>query len=187
MVFNRRRMIEQTPAILLRKARWSETSLIVTWITERFGTLRTVARGALRPKSPLAGRLDLFYDAEISLVLSSRSDLHTLREVSVNSVFDLARTGTGGFYLACYFGELAGIAAPAMHPSSGVFDLLRRGLRFAQRRAPTMKALSHFEKELCHLLGVYDSTGEVGAITALASLYGTIPASREEALKFLRP
>ena len=90
-------MIEQTPAILLRKVRWSETSLIVTWITERFGTLRTVARGALRPKSPLAGRLDLFYDAEISLVLNRRSDLHTLREVSVNSVFDLARTGTGGF------------------------------------------------------------------------------------------
>ena len=38
------------PAILLRKMPWSETSLIVTWLTERFGTARTVARGARRPK-----------------------------------------------------------------------------------------------------------------------------------------
>ena len=176
--------MEQTPAILLRKTPWSETSLIIAWLTERFGSVRTVARGALRAKSPFAGRLDLFYAADISFSISSKGDLHTLREVSLKSVFDVAGAGSAGFYLASYFGELAGIAAPSMHPAPGVFDLMQRGIDFVQRAPASMKALNHFEKELCRILGVHDPAGEIPAIDALRSLYGTIPASREMALKF---
>ncbi len=176
--------MEQTPAILLRKTPWSETSLIIAWLTERFGSVRTVARGALRAKSPFAGRLDLFYAADISFSISSKGDLHTLREVSLKSVFDVADAGSAGFYLASYFGELAGIAAPSMHPAPGVFDLMQRGIDFVQRAPASMKALNHFEKELCRILGVHDPAGEIPAIDALRSLYGTIPASREMALKF---
>ena len=47
--------MEQTPAILLRKTPWSETSLIAVWLTERFGAVRTVARGARKPKSAFRG------------------------------------------------------------------------------------------------------------------------------------
>ena len=176
--------MEQTPAILLRKTPWSETSLIIAWLTERFGSVRTVARGALRAKSPFAGRLDLFYAADIAFSISSKGDLHTLREVSLKSVFDVAGAGSAGFYLASYFGELAGIAAPSMHPAPGVFDLMQRGIDFVQRAPASMKALNHFEKELCRILGVHDPAGEIPAIDALRSLYGTIPASREMALKF---
>ncbi|HEY5770952.1 MAG TPA: recombination protein O N-terminal domain-containing protein [Terrimicrobium sp.] len=176
--------MEQTPAILLRKTPWSETSLIIAWLTERFGSVRTVARGALRAKSPFAGRLDLFYAADISFSISSKGDLHTLREVSLKSVFDVAGAGSAGFYLASYFGELAGIAAPSMHPAPGVFDLMQRGIDFVQRAPASRKALNHFEKELCRVLGVHDPAGEIPAIDALRSLYGTIPASREMALKF---
>jgi DNA repair protein RecO (recombination protein O) len=176
--------MEQTSAILLRKTPWSETSLIIAWLTERFGTVRTVARGARRAKSPFAGRLDLFYAADISFSINSKGDLHTLREVSLKTVFDVSGAGSAGFYLASYFGELAGIAAPSMHPAPGIFDLLQRGINFVQRAPATMNALNHFEAELCRVLGVHDPTGEVPAVDALASLYGTIPASRGMALKF---
>ncbi|HEY5707666.1 MAG TPA: DNA repair protein RecO [Terrimicrobiaceae bacterium] len=176
--------MEQASAILLRKTPWSETSLIVTWLTEGFGTMRTVARGARRPKSPFAGTLDLFYGADISFSISNRGDLHTLREASLKAVFDVSRAGSSGFYLASYFGELAGIAAPPMHPAPGIFALLRRGLDFVQRAPASLKALNHFETEMCRVLGVHDPKGEVLAIDALRSLYGIIPASRERALKF---
>jgi DNA repair protein RecO (recombination protein O) len=176
--------MEQTPAILLRKTHWSETSLIVAWLTERFGTVRTVARGARNPKSPFAGMLDLFYCADISFTISRKSDLHTLREVSLKAVFNVSEAGSAGFYLASYFGELAGIAAPSMHPAPKIFDLLQRGVNFVQRAPVTIKALNHFETELCRVLGVHDPAGRVRAIDALASLYGTIPASRQIALKF---
>ncbi|HEY5814321.1 MAG TPA: hypothetical protein VIT23_16910, partial [Terrimicrobiaceae bacterium] len=113
------------------------------------------------------------------------SDLHTLREVSLTAVFDISRAQNGGFYLASYFGELAGMASPSMQPAHGVFDLLKRGINFVQDSPASFKALSHFEKELCGLLGVYDPSGRVLPIDALASLCGTIPASRTLALKFL--
>ena len=47
-------------AILMRKIRFSDTTLIVEWLTEDFGRLKTIAKGALRPKSTFAGKLDLF-------------------------------------------------------------------------------------------------------------------------------
>ena len=68
-----------------------------------------------------------------------------------------------------------------------IFDLLQRGIDFVQRAPVTLKALNHFETELCRLLGVHDPAGKVRAIDALASLYGTIPASRQAALKFANP
>jgi len=176
--------MEQTAAILLRKMPWSETSLIVTWLTEGFGTVRTVARGARRPKSEFAGALDLFYGADISFSINRKGDLHTLREVSLKTTFNVSGAGSAGFYLASYFGELAGIAAPSMQPAPEIFDLLGRGINFVQQAPATVKALNHFETELCRILGVHDPAGEVPAIDALASLYGVIPASRAVMLKF---
>jgi recombinational DNA repair protein (RecF pathway) len=52
--------LDTTPAILLRKMKLTETSLIVTWLTEHHGKLKTVAKGARQAKSRFAGRLDLF-------------------------------------------------------------------------------------------------------------------------------
>ena len=177
--------MEASPAILLRKRPWSETSLIVTWLTERFGTMRTVARGACRPKSQFAGMLDLFYGADIAFSFSRKGDLHTLREVSVRSVFNVSDAGNAGYYLASYFGELAGLTAPSMQPAREIFDLLRRGLNFVQQSPASLKSLHHFETELCRILGVHDSRGNVAAIDALASLCDFIPASRTAALRFL--
>jgi DNA repair protein RecO (recombination protein O) len=177
--------MEQTAAILLRKIPCSETSLIVTWLTEGFGTVRTVARGARRPRSEFSGALDLFYRADICFAISRKSDLHTLREVSVKHVFDVSSSTSAGFYLASYFGELAGIAAPSMQPAHEIFDLLKRGISFVQQFPASVKALNRFESALCRILGVHDSSGQVPAIDALASLYGIIPPSRAMALKFL--
>jgi DNA repair protein RecO (recombination protein O) len=177
--------MEQTAAILLRKMAWSETSLIVTWLTERFGSLRTVARGARRPKSEFAGSLDLLFGADICFSVSRKGDLHTLREVGLNTVFDVSAAGKAGFYLATYFGELAGLAAPSMQPAHEIFDLLNRGINFAQRSPATRRALNHFETELCRILGVHDPSGKVSTTEALASLCGVIPATRALALEFL--
>ncbi|MEI9894387.1 MAG: recombination protein O N-terminal domain-containing protein [Chthoniobacter sp.] len=53
--------METTAALLLRKTKLTETSLIVTWFTEAHGKIQTVAKGARQPKSRFAGLLDLFF------------------------------------------------------------------------------------------------------------------------------
>ena len=69
--------------VVLRTRPLTETSLIVQWLTRDFGRIATVAKGARRPKSPFRGQLDLFYVADLSFARSSRSELHTLREVKL--------------------------------------------------------------------------------------------------------
>jgi DNA repair protein RecO (recombination protein O) len=73
--------LESTPGIILRLRPFSDSSLIVSWLTPGLGRVHTLARGARRPKSAFRGKLDLFYEAEFSFARSRRSDLHTLREV----------------------------------------------------------------------------------------------------------
>lgn len=178
--------MDQTPAILLRKTPWAETSLIVTWLTERWGTIRTTARGARRQGNAFFGKLDIFYQADISFTMSRKGDLHSLREVMVTSLFDVGKTDHAGLYLGAYFAELAGHAAPSMHPAPEIFDLLQRGIAHLQKAPATHRALEHYERELCRISGVHDSSGSVTSLQALVSLCGSIPRSRAAALQFLR-
>ena len=98
--------METTAAILLRRIKLTESSLIVTWFTEEHGKLKTVAKGARRPRSPFAGRLDLFFAAEITYSRSRQSELHGLREVAVRDSREGLRTQYERTQMAAYFVEL---------------------------------------------------------------------------------
>src|SRR6516162_10399350 len=100
------RQVESTEAILLRKRKFSDTSLIVSWCTESLGCVQTIAKGARRQKSPFAGKLDLFFEAEISIVRSRKSDLHTLTEVVLKNPFAGIRSNYLRTQSAAYFVEL---------------------------------------------------------------------------------
>jgi DNA repair protein RecO (recombination protein O) len=52
--------MDKAHGIVIRLTKLTETSLIVHWCTREAGLLKTVAKGARRPKSPFAGKLDLF-------------------------------------------------------------------------------------------------------------------------------
>src|SRR5712691_7459184 len=98
--------MQSTAAILLRKRKFSETSLIVSWCTESLGCIDTVAKGARRSKTPFAGKLDLFFEAEISIVPSRRSTLHKLTEVVLRNAFAGIRKNYLRTQTAAYFVEL---------------------------------------------------------------------------------
>jgi DNA repair protein RecO (recombination protein O) len=177
--------MEHSSAILLRKVPWSETSLIVTWLTADFGAIKTLAKGARKPGNSFAGKLDVFFHAEISFSLSKKGDLHGLREISLTRAFDATKAGSAGFYLSSYFAELSGATAPTMHPAPEIYDLLSRALDYLQREPASVRALAHFERELSRILGVFDVSGRVSPAEAIASLHGSVLASRAAALRFI--
>lgn len=76
---------------ILRVHALTDTSLVVRWLTAVHGRVATVARGARQAKSPFAGRLDLFFDAEMNFQRSRQSELHALREVNVVRTFPSLR------------------------------------------------------------------------------------------------
>ena len=168
--------MESTPAILLRKTRFSETSLIVTWFTRDIGRIKTVVKGGLRPKSRFAGLLDLFFDCEISIARSTRSELHTLREVILREPREGLRKEYRRVAMASYFVELIELTTESEHPAPEIYDLLQRAFGFLDQNAATSRALLHFEAELTRLLGI--ANPNVSAIVAIGRVYHRIPQSR---------
>ena len=179
--------MESTHAILLRKRKLSDTSLIVSWCTSSLGCVQTVAKGARGAKSPFAGKLDLFYQAEITLVRGRRSSLHTLREVALTNPFPGIRQSYPRMQAASYFVELIELCTESDHDEPELFALLQRAFNFLSTKEPTLKAITHFETELARIAGVHDVKAlKQDPALALASLFGKLPPSRAPLVKALR-
>ena len=169
--------MNSTPAILLRRTRLSDTSWIVTWLTQAHGRVKTAAKGARRPRSPFAGKLDLFFLDDISYSPSRRSDLHALREAVLIQPFSGLRAEFLRTELAAYFVELIELVTEAEHPVPELFDLLLRALGYLDTGRPALRALLHFESELVRLLGIHGQPGITPAV-AIGRAYNSLPAAR---------
>ncbi|MGJ8632503.1 MAG: DNA repair protein RecO [Luteolibacter sp.] len=167
-----------TEAILIRTTRLTETSLIVHWFSEEEGLLKTVAKGALRPKSLFSGKLDLFFSGEISVVWAKKGELHILKEVSISNWRQGLRRNYWSALMGGYFCQLVERSFEPGISDEEIYDLLRRGLDHLEQEEPSMRALEHFEKSLARLLGVLggSTSGEV----ALREHLDILPASRKE-------
>jgi DNA repair protein RecO (recombination protein O) len=146
--------VQNHAAILLRKIRLTESSLIVSWLTEDRGRIKTVAKGALRPKSRLAGVLDLFHLCEIQIQPARSGELHGLREVSLRQSFAGLRTDFSRISLAAYAVELLEHSTESETPVPELYNLLERALQHLNTHAASRRALLHFESELTRLLGI---------------------------------
>ncbi|MFA7173386.1 MAG: DNA repair protein RecO [Kiritimatiellia bacterium] len=73
-------MIVKTNAIALQIRGWSKTSHMVIWLTEDYGKITTVVKGACRPKSAFLGQYDLFYTCELLFYRRGRDGTHMIRE-----------------------------------------------------------------------------------------------------------
>lgn len=177
--------VQPTEAIVIRLTRLTETSLIVHWFTEDFGLVKTVAKGARRPKSQFAGQLDLFFGGEIGFSQARQGDLHVLREVAIRDWREGLRLHYTSTLLAAYFCQLMESAVEPEHPDPGLYDLLKRALNHLAAAPPSLRALRHFEAELARLLGVFHD--QCQAETSLRDALGALPGSRSELIERLSP
>ena len=75
--------MEKAHGIVTRVTKLGDTSLIVHWCSREAGLMKTVAKAALRPTSPFAGKLDLFVEADLVWSTSRKFDLILLKESEV--------------------------------------------------------------------------------------------------------
>ncbi|MCG8600565.1 MAG: DNA repair protein RecO [Verrucomicrobiales bacterium] len=163
---------------LIRRSPLTETSLIVHWCTHENGIVKTVAKGARRPKSPFAGKLDLFYLCEIEVHPAKKGDLHILKELKL----ERPRLGLRKNYLqtlaASYFVKLVDRVSEPETPLPEIADLLDRGLNFLEENDADWRAVNHFEKQLAQFLGVIEPGVE--PIRSLGDIFGKMPDQRGE-------
>lgn len=176
--------METSFAILMRKIRYSDTTLIVEWLTQDQGKLKTIAKGARRPKSPFAGKLDLFFEAEIQFQKSRTSDLHTLKEVVLKETFEGLRLNFQRVQVASYFVELMEMTTEPEHPAPELYDLMRRAFGYLQANPASQRALLHFESELARLLGISEGPQSSPA-SAIMRAYNRLPKERSSLLDSL--
>ncbi len=147
-------MIETATGLVLRTRRLTETSLIVHWLTPGLGRLATVAKGALRPKSPFRGKLDLFYHADFSFSRSRRSELHTLREVSLRETHPALRQDLARLRQASYCATLVEQTSETETPLPTVSELMLSLLQYVGTHEPQPRAIFAFELKLLSELGL---------------------------------
>jgi DNA repair protein RecO (recombination protein O) len=170
-------MAELLNGVLLRRIRYSDTSLILTWFTDLHGKIKAIAKGALRPNSAFAGKLDLFFQCDLLLAFSSKTELHGLREVSIKTTFERIRTDYLKTIAASYFVELVEEVTELDHPAPDIYRLLLRALGYLDRQNPDTRGVLFFESELCKCLGLYTPDMH-SAADKLVEAYGHLPKSR---------
>lgn len=173
-----------TNAILIRTTRLTDTSLIVHWLTEDFGILKSVAKGALRPKSSYAGKLDLFFSGHIILKPSKNTELHYLKEVTIEQWREGLRRAYLPTLSAGYFCQLVSAALDLGQIEPSIYHLLGRALGYLEQSTPNRAAVRFFERELSKILGIGD--GSTSSIEQLREHIGSIPSARVELMSRLK-
>jgi DNA repair protein RecO (recombination protein O) len=153
-------MIESSTGIILRTRPLTETSLIVHWLTPELGRLATVAKGARRPRSPFAGKLDLFYSADFSFSRSRRSELHTLREAILRETRSAIREDITKLQAAAYAANFIEQVTETETPVPEIFELARGFLDWLGKQPPTPPSLFALELKLLRELGLEPDTNE---------------------------
>jgi DNA repair protein RecO (recombination protein O) len=143
---------ERAEAIVLRTQPVTESSLIVTWFTRDFGRLKTIAKGARRPKSPMRGKIDLFYHDEIVFLRSIRSDLHLLKDCFLEKPRKKLRESMGRLAAASYACELVELATELEDANPKIFDLLESVLDTMETRPNAVLSI-WFELQLLAVAG----------------------------------
>jgi len=154
----------KTTGLVLRRFRFSESSMVIVWLTRGQGKIKTGARGLLGPKSQLAGSVDLFHLVDLAAKKSARSELWQIREATLKRAFAPAQGGWSSLAAASYFATLVDHTTQPEEPCDPLFDLLDRGLNYLSTRAPDRRAILHFEKELCRSLGILGSAPPEAAL-----------------------
>lgn len=147
-------MIESATGLILRTRPLTETSLIVNWLTPRFGRIATVAKGARRPKSPFAGKLDLCYEADFTFQRSRRSDLHALREVSLRETHATLREELGWVRQAAYGAALIEQTTEMETPLPEIHALFAGLVKHLPQQPPKPRTVFAFELKLLKIMGL---------------------------------
>jgi DNA repair protein RecO (recombination protein O) len=167
-------MTESASGLILRVRPLTETSLIIHWLTPELGRIATVAKGARRPKSPFAGRLDLFYGADFSFSRSRSSCLHNLREVKLRETHGAIRADMTKLQQAGYAAAFIEQATETDTPLPEIFQLASDFLKFLCEHKTSPQNIFVLEIKLLRELGLRPDLAEArltpGAKKIIAAL-----------------
>ena len=137
-------------AYVIHSRPYKETSLIVTFLTEKKGKISAVAKGAKRKNSRLSGNLEPFQCLNIDY--RGKSDLKSLVLAEPIEVFE-DFFGSENLYSAFYVNELINYLVAQADESMEIFDLYKKCISNLKRNNQIEKILRDFELNILSTLG----------------------------------
>lgn|GEM_PF-499625 len=120
--------IVEDNALVLRSLRYRETSRITTMLTERFGKVTVIGKGARDIKSPFGASLEPLTAGQIVFYLKPNRTLHLLRAAWVDHLYSSTLADPEGYHLATAALEFIYKILPDEDPCPEVFSVLTRFL-----------------------------------------------------------
>lgn len=115
----------KTEGVVIRKTDFNEADRIVTVLTDEFGKIDCVAKGARRIKSKFCGRLELF--SRVQIACFQGRDLACLNEAHLVSAF-ADEKDIHKHRILFYIAEITHRLLSYNQPTEGVFSLLTETL-----------------------------------------------------------
>lgn len=151
---------EKTPAIVLKVVEFSETSCVITMLTEKAGRVSGMAKGARRPKGPFFGAIDILSVSNVVFLPKKSGNLDLFTEAKLDRRFRPCRWSLARLYAGYYLAELLLETTEPHYPMPDVYRLAIETLDLLQQRPesstgnfPVSSVVLWLELRLLHLLG----------------------------------
>lgn len=152
--------VYQTNAINIHSYNLSENDKIVVMYSIDSGIIKCVAKGVKKPKSKLAGRMDLLINN--NLVLSKGKNLDIISQAEVINAFKNIRLDFSRLGFAIYCAELIGIFGVENDPNSKtIYELFLKTLNkidLTSGKSNLLNIVINFQLELMKIAGYTLST-----------------------------
>jgi DNA repair protein RecO (recombination protein O) len=147
---------ERTDALVLKTVPYSNTSLIVTFYTEKYGRLTAIAKGARRRQHTIEGAIETLSLGEAFFYIKKNRSMATLKDYDAFEDFSDIRKSLERFYAACAVIEylLEGVADYESEPE--LFSLAVSALD-AIAKGHFESAVAAFIIQALNIAGVFPS------------------------------
>lgn len=146
--------IHSSEAILIHKLPFQNSSLIVTWLTQKEGRIKTMVKGAHKKTSPFYGCLDLYYECHLQWKQSENSEIDLLQEIQLQETYLHLRRDYSILKAIHYFEQLIEVVTEPRTPIPEFYDLFKKALIYLNQKDASPQLIERYERKLLELSGI---------------------------------
>ncbi|MBU5293999.1 DNA repair protein RecO [Anaerosalibacter bizertensis] len=145
-------MLVKSEGIVLREVKFEETNKILTIFSRKYGKITAMAKGALRPRSPLIASSQVFSYSDYNFY-KGKSFYHVNQGDIIDSFYPI-REDMNRLLYGAYLLELVDSSTVEEVPSEKLFELLKKGLKvLSSLNKDFLKFIIGFEIKYISFLG----------------------------------
>jgi len=142
-----------TPAIVLRSRPFGESDKIVSFLTESYGKLTGIAKGAKRSRKRFVNSLEPFALVNLSFQDRPHSSLAFILAADLKIGFSQLITSLERISNAAYLVEITDGLTGEREENPAIYQHLKNGLIYLEENGPSLRFLTFFELKLLRLAG----------------------------------